>query len=258
MPDKNAEILRNAVSRNTGIVLSLPSAAMFRNHKSRLFCELEGGILIEAPRGDEALIADLIKKHTPCAVSFNSGGMKIIFAAPIRRYVESWKLNAETSVSGLLLEFPADIKATQRRSNYRVDLPADSDVSIRVWRISNSESLRDTPAAAKEVTTQIRDISAAGAGVKLIGTGGGLPKISVEDRLRVAIIYLGKTLIAEGKLTRAVDASAGNSFVTGIHFKRLEANIEGRQILSQLMRIVGELQRDELRRVKLGLVKKAS
>ena len=172
--------------------------------------------------------------------------------------MESWQLNADTSVNALLLEFPAEIKATQRRSNYRVDVPPDSDVSIRVWRISSSESLKDTPIAAKEVTAQIRDMSQAGVGVKLIGKDGALPKITAEDRLRVAIVYAAKTLIIEGKITRAVDSSAGNSIVTGIQFKKLEANLEGRQILSQLMRIVGELQRDELRRVRLGLVKKAS
>jgi c-di-GMP-binding flagellar brake protein YcgR len=258
MPDKNAEILLNAVERNTAIVLSLPSAGMLRNHKSRLLCQMEGGILIAAPHGDEALTGDLIKKRTPCVVSFNSGAFKIIFASPIRHYVESWQLNADTSVNALLLEFPAEIKATQRRSNYRVDVPPDSDVSIRVWRISSSESLKDTPIAAKEVTAQIRDMSQAGVGVKLIGKDGALPKITAEDRLRVAIVYAAKTLIIEGKITRAVDSSAGNSIVTGIQFKKLEANLEGRQILSQLMRIVGELQRDELRRVRLGLVKKAS
>jgi c-di-GMP-binding flagellar brake protein YcgR len=258
MPDKNAEILLNAVERNTAIVLSLPSAGMSRNHKSRLLCEMEGGILIEAPHGDPVLIADLIKKKTRCAISFNSGAFKIIFASPIRRYVESWKLSGDTTVNALLLEFPAEIEATQRRSNYRVDLPPDSDVSIRVWRISNSESLKDTPVAAKEVTAQVRDMSQAGIGVKLIGKDGALPKIGTEDRLRVAIVYLGKVLIVEGKLTRAVDGSSGNSIITGIHFKKLEANLEGRQILSQLMRIVGELQRDELRRVRLGLLKKAS
>ncbi len=258
MPDKNAEILQNAVSRNTAIVLSLPSAGMSRNHKSRLLCELEGGVLIAAPHGDDALIADLIKKHTPCAVSFNSGTFKIIFAAPIRRLVESWQLNETTKVSTLLLEFPADIKATQRRSNYRVDVPPDSDLSIRVWRISTSESLKETPVAAKEITAQIRDISQAGVGVKLIGKDGALPKITSEDRLRVAMLYNGKTMIIEGKITRPIASSTGNSIITGIQFKKLEADLEGRQLLSQLMRIVGELQREELRRVRLGLTKKAS
>jgi c-di-GMP-binding flagellar brake protein YcgR len=258
MPDKNAEIVLDAVSRNMAIVLSLPSAGMLRNHKSRFLCELEGGILIESPHSDAALIDDLVKKHTPCGVAFKSRALKIIFASSIRRKVDAWKLNDATTVSALLLEFPAEIKATQRRSNYRVDVPPDSEISVRVWRISSSESLKDTPASTKEVTAQLRDMSPAGIGVKLIGKDNALPKVSTEDRLRVALQYNGKTLIIEGKMARPEVAPKTNSIVAGIQFKKLEADLEGRQILSQLMRIVGELQREELRRVQLGMVKKAS
>jgi c-di-GMP-binding flagellar brake protein YcgR len=258
MTDKNAEILLDAVSRNVAIVLSLPSAGMSRNHKSRLLCELEGGILIDSPHGDAVLIDDLIRKNTPCGVSFNSGAFKIMFAASIRRAVDDWQLNGDTTVSALLLEFPAEIKATQRRSNYRVDVPPDSEISVRVWRVSSNESLKDTPASTKEISAQIRDMSTGGIGVKLIGKDNALPKISTEDRLRVALQYNGKPLIIEGKISRPITQLTGNSIITGIQFKKLEADLEGRQILSQLMRIVGELQREELRRARLGMAKKAS
>jgi len=258
MPDKNAEIVLDAVSRNTAIVLSLPSAGMSRNHKSRFLCELEGGILIESPHGDATLIDDLIRKNIPCGVAFKNRALKIIFASSIRRKADAWKLNEATTVGALLLEFPAEIEATQRRSNYRVEVAPDSEISVRVWRISSSESLKETPASTKEVTAQIRDMSPGGVGVKLIGKDSALPKISAEDRLRVALAYNGKTLIIEGKITRPITQPTGNSIITGIQFKKLEADLEGRQILSQLMRIVGELQREELRRVQLGMVKKAS
>jgi hypothetical protein len=40
---------------------------------------------------------------------------------------------------------------------------------------------------------------------------------------------------------------------TGIVFKPLEHDIEGRQTLAALTRIVGQLQRDEVRRHRLGI-----
>jgi hypothetical protein len=40
-----------------------------------------------------------------------------------------------------------------------------------------------------------------------------------------------------------------------VQFKTLENNLDGRQILAQLTRIVGELQREEVRRLRLGLCK---
>ena len=44
MPDNNAEILIKAATRNLAAVLSLPSAGMLRNLKSRLLGEVDGGI----------------------------------------------------------------------------------------------------------------------------------------------------------------------------------------------------------------------
>ncbi|MGD0540364.1 MAG: PilZ domain-containing protein [Tepidisphaeraceae bacterium] len=258
MPDKNDEILLDAVSRGVAIVLSLPSAGMSRDHKSRFLCELEGGILIASPHSDAVLINDLIERNAPCGVSFNSGAFKIVFTSPIRRSVEAWQLNDDTTVGALLLGFPAEIKVTQRRSNYRVDIGPNSDVSVRVWRISKSESLSDTPASTKEIRAQIRDMSTGGMGVKLIGKDNAPPKISAEDRLRVALEYNGTSLIIEGKMAWPPATPTGNVMITGIQFKKLEGDLEGRQTLSRLMRIVGELQREELRRMRLGLAKKTS
>jgi hypothetical protein len=40
---------------------------------------------------------------------------------------------------------------------------------------------------------------------------------------------------------------------TGIVFKPLDQDLEGRQTLAALTRIVGQLQRDEVRRHRLGI-----
>ena len=65
MADKNAEILAQAVARNMPAILSLPSAGMLRNYKSRLVGDLEGGILVQAPADEAALIGELIRTQTP-------------------------------------------------------------------------------------------------------------------------------------------------------------------------------------------------
>lgn len=253
MPDKNAELVVDAVWRNVAIILSLPSAGMLRNHKTRFLCELEHGILIQSPRGENALIQELIKNHTPCGVAFANRAFNLLFTSPIRREEKAWRLNEATKVNGLLLEFPAEIKATQRRSNYRVDVSPDSDISIRVWRLGDGEYLKEQPSFTKEVTAEIRDLSTGGVGVKLIGKDGARPIIGPEDRLRVALGYNGQTLIMEGKMRHPAGAPRGNAIVTGIQFRQLESDLEGRQTVAHLIRIIGELQRGELRRVRLGL-----
>ncbi len=180
----------------------------------------------------------------------------LVFASPILREEKGWRLNEAMKVNGLLLEFPAEIKARQRRSNYRVEVPEDCDVSVRVWRLGDGEYLKEQPSFTKEVTAELRDLSSGGVGVKLIGKDGARPIIGPEDRLRVALTCNGQTLIMEGKMRHPAGTPRGNAIVTGIQFEKLEGDLEGRQILAHIIGVVGELQRQELRRLRLGLVKK--
>ncbi|MGD0770928.1 MAG: hypothetical protein ABSB42_22320 [Tepidisphaeraceae bacterium] len=257
MADKNAEILAQAVARNMPAILSLPSAGMLRNYKSRLVGDLEGGILVQAPADEAALIGELIRTQTPCGVSFRSGARKVAFASPIRRVERGWQINDDLFVDAVLLEFPEKIKAAQKRSDYRVEIPRDTDISLRVWRLGPSDQLKTEPSAATEVKAQIRDLSSGGAGVTLIGTDGELPKICEEDRLRVELKYGGQGLILEGWLRSPNAAPQGDKIVTGIQFKKLQDDLEGRQKMAQLVRIVGELQRAELRMARRGLSRAA-
>jgi hypothetical protein len=257
MPDKNIELVLDAAARNVAAVLSLPSAGMLRNHKSRFISDLEGGILVEAPASEHALIAELIRTQSPCAVSFRSGILKVMFAAKIRRMEKGWKLNDQTIVDAILLERPVEIKASQKRSNYRVEVLPDSNISVRVWRLGPAEYFKPQPSATKEVKAEVRNISTGGIGVKLIGKDGALPIISVEDRLRIELKINDLTIIMEGQMRAPTTPPQDGIMITGIQFKKLEDNLEGRQTLAQLVRAVGELQREELRMARLGLIKSA-
>jgi c-di-GMP-binding flagellar brake protein YcgR len=255
MADKNVEMLLQAVARNQGAVLSLPSAGMLRHYKSRLLAEHEGGILVESPGGESALIQELIEKRTPCGISFRGGTSKVMFASPILRPEIGWRINADTVVDAVLLEFPTQIKALQRRANYRVDIPLDADLSLRVWRIAERAYIKEQPMAAQEIKAKIRDLSTGGVGVTLFGKDNQKPLVSTADRLRVMLRYGEQSLIVEGRMRSPTGESGANTIVTGIQFKKLENDLEGRRVLTQLTRIVGELQREETRRIRLGLAK---
>jgi len=258
MSDKDLQVLHQAIGRNTGLVLSLPSAGMLRNHKSRFIGETEGGILLESPPGEEALIGELIKNKSPCGVSFRHEIHKVMFATSIRAVRPGWRLNDSTTVNAILMDLPADLKLKQKRSDYRVEIPRDSEVSIRVWRIGATEYLKQQPSATKEVTTEIRDLSTGGVGVKFVGKNSAAPIICTEDRLRILIKYKDESLIIEGKMRAPIGTQQGDAIITGIQFKKLENDLEGRQTLSVLTRMVGEFQREEMRRVRMGLGKTGS
>jgi c-di-GMP-binding flagellar brake protein YcgR len=265
MADANLEILNEAIARNAGLVLSLPSAGMLRHHKSRFLADApagaEGtggggaGFWIESAPGEAALIDALIVTKQPAGLSFKNGHLKVVFGTQLLRRESGYRINADTQVEAILLAFPSEIKSIQRRNNYRVRIPTDCEIRTRVWRIANHAYLGDRPLAAQEVDCEIRDLSTGGLGVLFRGKDGESPKVSTEDRLRIELSHSGKKMLLEGRMRHPVAPTKENQFRAGIQFKALENNLDGRQLLAQLTRIVGELQRDEVRRLRLGLCK---
>lgn len=255
MSDKNAEMLHHAIARNMGAVLSLPSAGMLRHHKSRFLNECDGGFLMEAPSSDAPLIAELVKSASPCGVSFRHNVYKVMFASPVREVRTGYRINAQTVVDALLMQMPAEIKSLQRRADYRVEILAETGASIRVWRIADRAYFKEQPLSTAELATELRNLSVGGAGVRFSGKDGAPAKICSEDRLRVQLSFGDDKLLMEGKIRDTGVSAPDGSLTTGIQFKKLEKDIEGRQIMAQLTRIIGELQRDEARRMRLGLVK---
>ncbi|MGD1275874.1 MAG: hypothetical protein ABR964_01465 [Tepidisphaeraceae bacterium] len=247
MTNDDLDMLHNAVARNVGGVLSLPSAGMLRHYKSRLLAEIDDGILVEAPNGENALLNELIASGAPVGVSFRQGPRKVMFAVSVLGLHASWRINADTCVDAVLLQHPDQIKSTQRRANYRVEIRKGSGVLLRVWRIGEQARLQDQPMEAQEVKAEIRDLSAGGVGVKFIGNEDQPPRISVEDRLRIQIIHRNQSLLLEGNMRPPTGSQNGNNIISGIQFKNLESDLEGRRTMTLLMRVVGELQREEAR-----------
>ena len=60
MAESTRDMLTLAVERNSATVLSLPSAGMFRHHKTRFLSEVSEGVWIESVPSEQALIDELI------------------------------------------------------------------------------------------------------------------------------------------------------------------------------------------------------
>jgi c-di-GMP-binding flagellar brake protein YcgR len=253
MTDKESHMLQQATARNVGAVLSLPSAGMIRHYKSRFLSQTDEGLLLEAPPSEGPLLQELINSKKLAGISFRNGHHKIVFTAAILRMEGKFRINADTEVDAVLVAMPQEIKSIQRRSNYRVEVPHSGEITIRVWRLGDSADLKEQPPTAQQVNAELRDLSLGGAGVRLLGEGSEKPKICEEDRLRVAMSFEGEELVLEGKMRTPAHPPTDNTIVTGIQFKKLENDLDGRRILAQLTKLVGALQRAQARRLRLGL-----
>jgi c-di-GMP-binding flagellar brake protein YcgR len=253
MPDNNRELLTDAVARSCALVLSLPSAGMLRHQKSRFLSETEHGLWLETNADEFALIEQLIGTKQSAGISFKNGQTKVVFASPILELDRQHRINSETVVPAILVAVPDVIKAIQRRSNYRVRIFQGCELSARIWRISPRAYIGDRPMSTAELHIVFRDLSIGGMGVTFQSQDGAAPKISTEDRLRIEIRFHEATILIEGRMRQPTGPQSPNSIFTGVQFKDMGNDLEGRQKLSQLTRIIGDMQREEARRARLGI-----
>jgi c-di-GMP-binding flagellar brake protein YcgR len=251
---QNQNLLREAIARNAAAVLSLPSAGLLRHHKSRFLADAGDGFWMESVPAERLLVDELVGSRRPVGISFKSGTNKVVFTTPISHREPQYRVNALTVVEAILLPIPAQVKSIQRRSNYRVKVLPASALTVRVWRIAEKAYLGDRPMAAQGVDAELRDISLGGVGVTFVGRDGQPPKVSAGDRLRIELTHNGgAALLVEGRLRHPDEPFGPGANPAGIQFVSLDGDLEGRQKLAQLTRIVGELHREEVRRARRGL-----
>jgi c-di-GMP-binding flagellar brake protein YcgR len=256
MGDGNYDRLLDAIARSAGAVLSLPKGGGGLGHyKSRFLAESPAGFWVAAAAGEHRLIESLIGSQQPAGISFRDGHLKVVFASPIQKRDPLYRVNTASSVDALLLSFPSEVKAVQRRTSYRVSVPEGSDITARVWRIPPEAHLPARPLAAQELACALRDLSAAGIGLTFRGAGGQPPAVTVADRLRIELTCSAGKLLLEGRMRYPVEPPREEVVRAGVQFQPLPDSKAGRHAKAQLTRIVGELQREEVRRVRLGLCK---
>jgi c-di-GMP-binding flagellar brake protein YcgR len=206
---------------------------------------------VEAPDAAADAVEQLIAAGSLAGVSFRSGPTKIIFTSAVCGYDPALCVRDGLTVEAIRLALPQKINAVQRRNDYRVKLRPE-DAGVRVWRMPRSASLKDKPTASREVTALARDLSTGGMGVTLVGRDGRPPVIDPADRLRIVLNFPQISLLLEARLRHPRPPYATDTVQAGIQFLFSE-DMPGRQARAGLTRIIGELQREEIRRLRLGL-----
>jgi c-di-GMP-binding flagellar brake protein YcgR len=226
---------------------------MFRHIKTRLLASDASGIWVEAVLTERLLIEELISTQKPVGITFKNGGQRVAFATPALSLDPEYRINDTTCLPAMLLVNPTKLKAVQRRMHYRIRTYDGCGLTARVWRIAITAPLGDKPVKAQEVSLTLRDISVGGIGAVFAGEDGQPPKITTEDRLRIELRYGEEVLLVEGRMRPPFGPQSGNTITAGVSFKEMEKDIEGRRMLTQLTRMTGEMQREEMRRTRLGI-----
>ncbi len=249
---ENRQILTDAAARQVPAVLSLPSAETLRHFKTRLLAETADGLWLEAPSAALAIL-ERSDQRGVVAVSLCHAMRRLNFVSRIVRLESAHPINPQLHVQAVLVATPEQIKSVQRRAAYRVSVRSDGELRVRIWSIAPHARLADRPMAAQEIRAEVHDLSLGGLGVQLTSSAGDPLRLVADQRLRVELDFRGERFLLEGGLRLPKAGITSEVARAGIIFKKLEADIEGRRMLAALTRIVGELQREEARRMHLGL-----
>jgi hypothetical protein len=279
--ETNLELLRAAIARRAGAVLSLPivptaagqdpdaaahagagddaaiASGAFRHYKSRFLADGGDGLWVLGVSADPTLVREMVERRSPAGVSFRNGHTKIVFATPMLHVQTDYPAgDGAGTVDALLLRFPeaGEVRAVQRRKNYRVPVPPHSDLNGRFWLMNEDAHLRDKPPVKSELKADLFDISVAGLGVMLHGAAGKPPAVKAGDRIRIQLTVREATVLLEGRVRyapRPVIDGNGAARV-GVQFKTFTESRDDRNAMIQIDRMVSELQRESIRRRKLG------
>jgi c-di-GMP-binding flagellar brake protein YcgR len=253
----NLDLLREAIARNAGMVLSLPSGGILRHHKSRFLADAGDGFWVKSVAAEGPLVEQLIANQQPAGVSFRSGDHKVIFATEIQHFKADYELSGPvddpdgTRVEALLLRFPGEVRSVQRRKSFRVPV-AGTDLQVKVWTMPEQANLRDKPATSREIACEARDLSVGGIGLNIRATVRP-PNVATGDRIRVQLTLHDTTALLEGRLRYPPRVTPDSSFRAGVQFKALGDSRDDRAASAQLNKIVNDVQREQIRRKKLGL-----
>lgn len=247
--EDNFEILSHAVTRNAGNVISLPSAGLVRHFKSRFIGEIDEGIWLEAVAPALPMLLSIINDQQLIAVTFKGSELRLSFTATPIRVDSHFPINSTTTLPAVLVGHPVEVKGIQRRAAYRVRVPEDFGLAVRIWSISEQAEIIDAPPGTHEIEIRLRDLSIGGIGILVPNFTSR--RLVPFQRLRIEFHYEDLQIVMEGRL-RVGAISPTGTMSGGIMLEKLENDMDGRKKLAALTRIVGQLQRQEVRRAKFG------
>jgi hypothetical protein len=245
MTNDDQQSLRDAITRRAGAVLSLPSEGGLRHHKTRLLAAQEEGFWVICPPDDRALIDAVMADGQCVGVSVRGPETRVVSATLVLQY-RAGTGGDGASPGALLLAWPSQVKAIQRRADFRVTVYPGAGVLARVWHIPDHHYLREAPPRTSLLDVRLRNLSLGGMGVSyFVAPGAFEPR--PQQRLRIVLAYDREELLIDGRVKHTRPGEGGD-LILGVQFKKLDDAIEGRQTRAALTEIIGRLQRDEIRR----------
>lgn len=235
---ESGELLKTVVHKNTPAILSYLSKNKWHVSKV-LFVHFDGQtIQVESVHAPDERQPLNIKVGQPVGLSFKYSYGKFVFDAPVNALEPSQDPGKGGSIS---LNCPAQIKAIQRRSYYRVQVPDALQVDVALWHRSCRTTAPDVPHDYHE--GRLMDISAGGAMLALPmahDDPGGVAARPDFHRgqfigLRFTPLPYEKPLVFYAQIRNILPTADNTAFCLGLQIVGLEASREGQRTLARIV-----------------------
>jgi hypothetical protein len=233
-------------------VLSLKEGATWSVHKSRFLGAVESPrrLFVErpAPAAPDAPLPD-IPVGGSIGVAFRRGHKKCLFTSVVVGRGE-YQLNDQMRVESLTLNWPDVVQELQRRAYYRAAVPRHKQVAAEIWQGGTVNRKKAGTAVWPSYTGRLIDLSAGG--LRLVLNANQNPRLNIGEPVGIEFRPdpTGPTFLLNGIL-RYLGPMPDGTLAMGFQFTGLEATIDGRKVLQQLLRVVNQYQRCELRQARL-------
>lgn len=250
-PARRDRALDEAAARNVAIVMSLRDSGSWAVRKSRFLglTPQRDSLIVEYPTASDPESRELnVGVGENVGVAFRRGHKKCVFTSVVLAR-NSYALNDQASVECLVLSWPEQVQELQRRAYYRVAVPRHKTVEVEVWAGGAAYRKKAGTRSWPSFFGRLADISAGGARMLFPKTQD--PQMQIQDAAGIQFQpeSNGPVFVLDS-IIRYVGETPDGSVSVGLQFVGLEASFEGRRVLQQLLRVINQYQRCELRHAR--------
>ncbi|MDB5325423.1 MAG: hypothetical protein JWM57_992 [Phycisphaerales bacterium] len=244
--------LLQAIERYAKAVLTVVSNSAPRLTRSRLLAVDGKSLWIGLPTDQADTIDGMIHRQAEARVNFRLQQTNVEFHARVLERRQAYQLNTTTTCEAVRLAWPTNIAIVQRRNSYRVGVASPVEVRLKFWRIDKEANLTAIPPAGSDINIDVRDFSESGVGGVWKRRAGEDPILQSDQRLRVDVITPTGTITVDAFVRFLAGLPEPEFRRIGVQFMFNRTNLADRTKMSTLGRLVGDLQRAELKRLRIA------
>ena len=233
------ETILEAVQKQTPAIVTVPLANRWVTMKTRISkADQAGGVLaLTNPMPEEGQPMPALTPGHCVTLSFRRGHRKCMGTCVVVA------VNEQIPDEAIVLRWPSELLAVQRRAYFRADVPQGMVVPARLW--TGGRAKRRLVAISKwpSVVCQLTDCSAGG--LRLEVDAANDPQTQVGDPVAVEFSPLKEVgqICLDANFRYRLALPSGK-FALGLQFVGLESSAAGRQMLL----VLGQVSAEYLRR----------